>query len=125
MSLLPELQATATVLVVVFIPIYILLNVACIVYYLRFRREEFNWILHLLIPLLGIAAFVPAFLAAAGLPVFSFISRLPTPLAYAGPAAGIWMALGIIYMFYLRARHPQRIRETRKIFVEAEPAPVK
>jgi amino acid transporter len=116
---------TATVLVAVFIPIYILLDVACIVYYLRFRRGEFNWILHLLIPLLGIAAFVPAFLAAVGLPAFSFISRLPKPLAYAGPAAGIWMVLGIIYMFYLRARHPQRISETRKIFVEAEPGPVK
>jgi len=115
---------TATVLVAVFIPIYILLDVACIVYYLRYRRSEFNWLLHLVIPLLGIAAFVPAFLAAVGLPVFSFISRLPKPLAYAGLAAGIWMAIGIVYMLYLRARHPQRITETKKIFVEADPGPV-
>ena len=113
---------TATVLVAVFIPIYILLDLACIVYYLRYRREEFNWILHLLIPLLGIAAFVPAFLAAVGLPVFSFISRLPKPLAYAGPAAGIWMVIGIIYMVYLLLRHPQRIKETRRIFIDEEPA---
>jgi amino acid transporter len=37
---------TATVIVDVFVPLYILLNVACIVYYARFRRAEFNWLLH-------------------------------------------------------------------------------
>lgn len=116
---------TATVLVDMFTPIYILLNVACFVYYFRFRRDEFNWALHLLIPLLGIAAFVPAFLTGAGLPAFSFISRLPKPLSYAGPAAAIWMAIGIIYLLYLRARHPERIEETRRIFVDEEPAAVR
>jgi amino acid transporter len=114
---------TATVIVDMFTPIYILLNVACFVYYLRFRRDEFNWALHLVIPLLGIAAFVPAFLTGAGLPAFSFISRLQAPLSYAGPAAGIWMAIGIIYVLYLRARHPERIEQTRRIFVEEGPAP--
>jgi amino acid transporter len=113
---------TATVIVVMFIPIYILLNVACIVYFLRFRRVEFNPLLHLLLPVLGIAALVPAFLAGAGLPAFSFISRLPKPLSYAGPAAGVWMVIGIVYMLFLRARHPERISETRRIFIE-EPLP--
>ncbi|MFL5799441.1 MAG: APC family permease [Actinomycetota bacterium] len=113
---------TATVIVDMFTPIYILLNVACIVYYLRFRRGEFNGVLHLLLPLVGIAAFIPAFLAGAGLPAFSFISRLPKPLAYAGPAAGIWMAIGIIYLLYLQFRHPERIGATRRIFVD-EPVP--
>jgi amino acid transporter len=112
---------TATVLVDVFTPIYILLNIACIVYYLRFRRGEFNPVLHLLLPILGIAAMVPAFLAGAGIPAFSFISTLPKPTSYAGPAVGIWVAIGVIYMIYLRVRHPQRIAETRKLFVEEEP----
>jgi amino acid transporter len=118
---LTAFQVTATVIVDMFTPIYILLNVACIVYYLRFRRGEFNAVLHLLIPLVGIAAFVPAFLAGAGLPAFSFISRLPKPLSYAGPAAGIWMVIGLIYLLVLAAARPQRIRETRRIFVEEEP----
>jgi amino acid transporter len=112
---------TATVLVDVFTPIYILLNIACIVYYLRFRRSEFNPVLHLLLPVLGIAAMVPAFLAGAGIPAFSFISTLPKPLSYAGPAAGIWLATGVIYLIYLRSRHPERIAQTRRIFVEDEP----
>ena len=114
---------TATVIVDMFTPIYILLNVACIVYFLRFRRGAFNPFLHLLLPLVGIAAFIPAFLAGAGLPAFHFISRLPKPLAYAGPAAGIWMVIGIVYLIYLRARHPERIGETRRIFVEEETVP--
>jgi amino acid transporter len=115
---------TATVIVDVFTPIYILLNVACIVYYLRFRRREFNGVVHLVLPLVGIAAFIPAFLAGAGIPAFSFISALPKPLSYAGPAAGIWMVIGIIYLLYLRSQHPERITETRTIFVEEEPGPV-
>jgi amino acid transporter len=115
---------TATVIVDVFVPLYILLNVACIVYFARFHRDEFNWLLHGLIPVLGIVAFIPAFFAGAGLPVFSFITALPTPLSYAGPAVGIWVLLGLIYLGYLYARHPERVAETRRIFIEDEPLPV-
>ena len=35
-----------------------------ILFYLRRRRSEFNWLLHLVIPVLGIAAFIPAWLTA-------------------------------------------------------------
>jgi amino acid transporter len=115
---------TATIIVDVFVPLYILLNVACIVYYARFHRDEFNWLLHGLIPVLGIVAFIPGFFAGAGLPVFSFITPLPRPLSYAGPAVGAWVVLGIIYMVYLYARHPNRIVETRRVFVAEEPQPV-
>jgi amino acid transporter len=115
---------TATVIVDVFVPLYILLNLACIVYFARFRRAEFNWLLHGLIPVLGIAAFVPAFFAGAGIPVFSFITRLPAPLSYAGPAVGAWVVVGLIYLGYLYAQHPDRIMETRRVFVPEEPQPV-
>lgn len=108
---------TATILVDVFTAMFILLNLACIVYYARFRRDEFNWLLHGLLPVLGIAAFVPAFLAGAGIPAFRFIAKLPKPLSYAGPAVGIWTLIGIVYLLYLAARHPERIGETRRIFV--------
>ena len=112
---------TATIIVDVFVPLYILLNVACIAYFLRFRREELNWVLYGLFPVLGIAAFVPAFCAGAGLPVFRFITPLPRPLSYAGPVVGAWVVIGIGYMLYLQGRHPERIIETRRIFVEEEP----
>jgi len=107
----------------VFVPLYILLNVACIVYFARFRRGEFNWLLHGLLPVLGVAAFIPAFFAGAGIPVFSFIAPLPSPLSYAGPAVGVWVILGLIYLGYLYARHPNRIVETRRVFITEEPPP--
>lgn len=115
---------TATIIVDVFVPMYILLNLACIVYYARFRRSEFNWLLHALIPVLGIIAFIPAFFAGAGLPVFSFITPLPKPLSYAGPAVGVWVLLGLVYLGYLYARHPKRIVETRRVFIPDEQQPV-
>jgi amino acid transporter len=115
---------TATVIVDVFVPLYILLNVACIVYFARYRRNEFNWLLHGLIPVIGILAFIPAFFAGAGIPVFSFITALPSPLSYAGPAVGVWVLIGLIYLGYLYARHPERIGETRRVFITEEPQPV-
>jgi amino acid transporter len=111
---------TATIIVDVFTPLFILLNLACIVYYLRFRRDEFNWLLHGLLPTLGIVAFFPAFFAGAGIPVFKFITPLPAPLSYAGPAVGLWLLIGIGYLIYLYARHPERVLETRRIFVDEE-----
>lgn len=115
---------TATVIVDVAVPLYILLNVACIAYYARFRRAEFNWLLHGVIPVLGVAAFIPAFFAGAGIPVFSFITPLPRPLSYAGPAVGAWVVIGLIYLGYLYARHPQRVVETRRVFITDQPEPV-
>ncbi len=111
---------TATIIVDVFTPLFILLNLACIVYYARYRRHEFNWLLHGLLPALGIVAFIPAFLAGAGIPVFKFITPLPPPLSYAGPAVGVWLLIGIAYLIYLYVRHPGRVLETRRIFVDDE-----
>jgi hypothetical protein len=107
----------ATILVDIFAPMYILLNIACFAYFWRFRRAEFNWLLHGLIPVLGALAFIPAFCAGAGIPVFSFITALPKPLSYAGPAAAIWMLIGVVYLIVLLTKHSGRITETKRVFV--------
>jgi amino acid transporter len=111
---------TATILVDIFAPMYILLNLACLFYFLRFRRDEFDVIRHGVLPILGAIAFIPAFFAGAGIPAFSFISSLPKPLSYAGPVAAIWMVMGIGYLFWLVARDPDRILETKRVFDEDE-----
>ncbi|MBO0846108.1 MAG: APC family permease [Nocardioides sp.] len=109
---------TATILVDIFAPMYILLNIACLTYFLRFRRDEFNVVRHGLLPILGALAFIPAFFAGAGIPAFSFISSLPAPLSYAGPVAAIWMVIGLGYLVVLNIRTPQRIAETKLVFDE-------
>ncbi len=58
----------ATVIVTVVIGVYIVVNAACTGYFLRRGRESFSPVKHLLFPLLGIAAFVPALLTAAACP---------------------------------------------------------
>jgi amino acid transporter len=117
----------ATFAVIVVVLIYIAVNLACLAYYWRFQRAEFNWLLHGVVPVLGTLAFIPAFLTAAGLPVFDFIGKLPSPLSYAGPVAIAWMLLGVVYLFYLYSTDPQRVRDTGRVFdeegVAAAPAP--
>ncbi len=60
--------------------------------------------LHGLIPVLGALAFIPAF--------------LPKPLSYAGPAAAVWMVIGVVYLVVLMVKRPERIRETKRVFAE-------
>jgi amino acid transporter len=110
----------ATVNVVLVILIYIAVNISCLTYYLREHRDEFNVVLHGLFPVLGVLVFIPAWLTAAGIPAFKFVGELSTPLSYAGPIDLVWMAIGVIYMIYLYAKAPQRIRDTGKIFLDDE-----
>jgi hypothetical protein len=78
--------------------------------------------MHGLIPVLGIVVFVPAFLTAAGIPVFKFVSKLEYPISLAGPVVGVWMVIGIVFLVYLANRHPDRLAQTARIFVD-EPEP--
>src|ERR1700685_4214424 len=70
----------ATILTGVMIAIYMVFNLSCIFYYLRRQRSEFNVLLHLVIPILGIVAFIPAWLTALGLG--SLLLEVVTPLSY-------------------------------------------
>jgi hypothetical protein len=53
-----------------------------------------------------------------GIPVLSFISAPPKPLSYAGPAAAIWVAIGVGYLVVLMVKHSSRITETKRVFAE-------
>ncbi|MEU3339764.1 APC family permease [Streptomyces sp. NPDC006668] len=111
----------ATVIVTVVIGVYIVVNLACAGYFLRRRRQALKPIRHLLLPLLGIVAFVPALLTAAGLPVFDFVTELTAPVSYAGPIVGVWMAAGLVVLAVLLRQHPERIAETARVHLD-EPA---
>jgi hypothetical protein len=99
-------------------------NLACIVFYLRERRTEFNWFSHLLVPVVGILFFIPGWLTAMGIPVFDFISALPYPASLAGIIVGVALLLGVIYLIVLSQTNPQRIRDTGRVFMEDEPGTV-
>ncbi len=114
----------ATALVVGLVPIYILVNLACILFYARERSAEFSMVKHLLIPVLGIVAFVPGFLAGAGLKVFDFIFPLSWPLTLGSIMVAIWVVLGLLYLIILYATDRQKITDTAKIFIGDGPVEV-
>jgi amino acid transporter len=111
----------ATMIVVAFVPIYMLCNLSCFAYYWRYRRDEFNWVLHGLFPLLGVLVMIPAFFAGAGIPAASFIAKLTYPLTIAGPVVALWMIAGVVYLIYLWQRDRRRVDETALVFLEEEP----
>ena len=76
-----------------------------------------------MVPVLGIVAFIPAWFSAAGIPVFYFISPLPAPYSYMGPAMGAWILLGVVYMAYLYSRHPERVTQVGMVHLDQELEP--
>jgi hypothetical protein len=89
------------------------------------RRSEFNWLLHLVIQVLGIAAFIPAWLTALGIgsSFLKFVTPLSYPSSEAGLAIGIWFVIGLFVLAYLYARHPERLPQMKRVFAdEPEPA---
>jgi amino acid transporter len=108
---------TGTGLVILIVAIYILMCAACIGFFAR-RGGGFNWLSHLVIPLLGIAAFVPAWLTAAGIKVFSFVTPLAPPLSYMGPGVAGFMVLGLIYLIYLYRTNPGRITDVGLVHLD-------
>lgn len=111
-----------TIITGAIVPIYIAVNLACIAFFWRERRSEFNVIKHVLFPVLGIVLFVPAFFTDLGIKVFKFVSALSYPYSVAGIVIGAWYGLGVIMLIYFSVRHPERIRDTAKVFVETEQA---
>jgi amino acid transporter len=108
----------ATGLVIILVGAYILTNAACIGYFWRSPGGRRNWLLHVVVPLLGIAAFVPAWLTAAGIRAFSFVAPLTAPSSYMGPGVAGWMFAGLLYLGYLYWKHPSRIPEVGQIHID-------
>jgi amino acid transporter len=111
-----------TILTGAILPIYIAVNIACIAYFWRQRRSEFNVIKHLIFPILGIVLFVPGFFAALGITLFKFVSPLTYPLSIAGIVIAAWYAIGVVLMIYFTVRHPERIRDTARVFIDSDAA---
>jgi amino acid transporter len=100
--------------------VYVLINVSCTVYFWREKRDEFRWLCHGAIPLLGAVLLIPILMAATGTgrSVLSFVSPLPYPLNLAGEILLVWFAIGAFYLVYLARRRPERLRDTARIFSE-------
>jgi len=113
-----------TALVILIVGVYILMNAACIGFFARNRERGFNVLSHVIVPVLGIAAFVPAWCAGAGVKIagISWITPLPAPLSYMGPAVAVWMVIGVGYLIYLYVANPRRVVDVGLLHLDATPA---
>jgi len=85
------------VLVLAVLYIYVSANVAVAFYYLRFRRDEFNWLLHIGFPVLSTAALIYV-------TIKSFQPFPAFPYNYAPLIDGVWLAIGIAILAVLWLR---------------------
>jgi amino acid transporter len=113
-------------LVIMLVSVYIVVDIACIGYFVRRSRHHFNPLSHVLIPVLGVATFVPGWLFAVGWNPFgwSFIASLTYPSSLAVRGAAVWMILGVIYLVVLYVVKPSRVAEMARVHLDEEPEPV-
>jgi hypothetical protein len=106
---------------------YMAVNAACIGYFLREGRAEFNPIKHLVVPVLGFIAMIPALMLVIGgvtIPIINVeVPAYAGDLALIAPIVGIWMVIGIVLYFVIRARRPQAIKDLAAVYGETEALP--
>jgi amino acid transporter len=109
-----------TLVGLLFAGMYIAVNLACIGYFMREKRDEFNVVKHLIIPILGVIAMIPAVLAVIGgvtIPILNIeLSPYENSLRWTAPAVGIWLVLGVIAYFYLRSRNPRGLEAMNAVY---------
>lgn len=109
-----------TLVGLLFAGMYIAVNLACIGFFLRERRDEFNVVKHLVVPIIGVVAMIPAVLAVIGgvtIPILDVtLPPYENSLRWTAPVVGAWMVLGIIAYFVLRARNPAALERVGEVY---------
>jgi amino acid transporter len=86
-----------------FVPVYMIASLSCLTFYWRRHRDEFNFLLHLVVPVASVVVFAPVLLASLGI---NFANLGIAPLTGVSAAAPwislIWLALGAAAMIWLQ-----------------------
>ena len=109
-----------TMLGLIFAGIYFLVNLACIGYFMREGRAEFNVIKHVIVPVIGAIAMIPAALAVIGgvtIPILDIeLSPYETALKWCAPIVGVWLVLGVVAYFVLRSSNPEALGRVGEVY---------
>jgi amino acid transporter len=110
-----------TALTVVFIPIYILTALSSTVYYWRERRSEFHLVLHVVVPVLAAAIFIPVEIASFGVDFAGLgIAPVTGVARYGLWIGGGWMLVGAAYLAYLWSSDRARVNRLGVVFTGEE-----
>jgi len=104
----------ANLAVIVVVVVYIMICLGCVWYYLTKRREDFNPLLHLVLPLGGAVLFAfPLY--------FQYVKTPPDyPIKYANWLGIGWIVAGVVLTFVAWSRAPERLRDMERVYVEDE-----
>ncbi|MBO0804289.1 MAG: APC family permease [Nocardiopsaceae bacterium] len=109
---------------VVIVIIYMATGLSCISFYLRERRDEFNILLHGLIPLASCLLFAPVLLAALGVDFGGLgLTPLTPPASYAPYVIYAWLAIGLGVLGWFLATDRSRIARTGLVFEDKATEP--
>ena len=105
-----------------FAAMYIAVNVATIGFFLGERRDQLNPVKHVVVPVLGVIAMIPAFISVLGgttIPLLDIeLPPLAEPYSFVPPIVAIWMIAGVAIYFWLRSRNPVAIAQIGDAFTE-------
>jgi amino acid transporter len=105
-----------------FAAMYVAVNFAVIGFYLRERRSDFNFLKHVLVPVLGVVLLIPAFLGVLGGLTIPFLDIKLDPLAspynIVPPLVLVWMILGVVAYVVLRIRTPDALGRMGDVMTE-------
>jgi amino acid transporter len=97
-----------------FAGMYIAVNLATIGFYWRDRRAEFNVVKHVVVPVVGVALLIPAFLGVLGGLTIPFLDikldPLVQPFDIVPPLVAAWMIAGIVIGVVLYVRGPAKLQ---------------
>ena len=75
--------------------------------------SDINPLKHVVVPILGVIAMIPAVLAVIGgvtIPILDVeLAPYENSLRWTAPVVGVWVLLGIIFYFVLRTRNPEAL----------------
>ena len=98
-----------------FAGMYIAVNLAVIGFYWRSERSEFNWLKHLVVPIVGIVLLIPAFLGVLGgltIPLLDIkLDPLAQPFDIVPPLVAVWMIAGVLIGVFLSMRQASQLQQ--------------
>jgi amino acid transporter len=105
-----------------FAGMYVAVNIATIGFYFRERRDEFNVVKHLVVPIVGVLLLIPAFLGVLGgltIPLLDIkLDPLAQPFDIVPPLVAVWMIAGVVVYMVLRTRSASTIQRVGDVMTE-------
>jgi amino acid transporter len=100
-----------TIVSLVFIALYIVTCIGCIVYFLTKARSQFNVLLHVVIPIGGLLLLLPALYYSG--------NGLTYPASWSIPTVLVWLAIGVVILVVLAVQRRDITSESRRWTIAA------